>query len=244
MAHVILITRPQPAASRLAERLRARPGPCVPVVVSPLMRIETMPRALPDPTGYAALVVTSANALSALRGRDDIRGKPCYCVGAATARAATSMGLAALDAGGTAEQLQASILARPRPGRLLYLRGEHVASDLAAELSRAGAPTDEAIVYAQAAQPLTEEAKALLSENMPIILPLFSARSARLFFDQANGSAPLYVAAMSLRTAGSVPPGAAEIVTLAETPTESSMLDAISALESRLIRVESGSSAQ
>ena len=62
----------------------------------------------------------------------------------------------------------------------LYCRGLHTRGDLAARLETAGIPTDEVVLYDARPLPLTRAADAVLSGSRPVVLPLFSPRSARL----------------------------------------------------------------
>ncbi len=238
MTIAILITRPQPAASRFSDLVRQRLGPDTPVVLSPLMRRVALPGALPALGRYAALVITSAEALPAI---DHGATAPiCYCVGAVTARAARKAGLTAIDGGGTAEDLLARLKTDAPKGRLLYLRGAHVSRDLAAELNAAGLPTEERIVYRQEAQAPTPEAERLLDGPLPAILPLFSPRSARIFFALPPGRAPLYIAAISDNVAAEVPVERVSRLAVAAAPTAEALLDTVEALASGAKRVESG----
>lgn len=238
MTVTVLITRPRPAADGFAIRVRDRLGPDVAIEVSPLMRIEPVCDTLPSLDGVGALAVTSAHAIPVVAATPGAAVLPCYCVGTATAWAARDAGLAPIDAGGTAGTLAQRILADAPPGKVLYPRGEHVASDLAQTLSRAGLETHDIIVYRQTALPLTMAARSLLAAESPVILPLFSPRSARLPFETVTPRAPIFVAAMSARVAAAVPQ--ATHIRIAETPDAEAMLDCIAALASEAKRVESG----
>lgn len=242
MATTILITRPEPAASGFAEKLRNRLSDDARIVISPLLRIEHLPFSLDNIAAGDTLILTSAQAVSALTGR--AKGQTCYCVGPATVAAAAKAGLSPIDAGGTAEHLVRRLLADRPSGNLLYLRGEHVASDLAKTLSNAGIETDETVVYRQIAQPLTAEAESLLQTTNPLIVPLFSPRSARLFLDAAPGRAPLHIAAISRNVAETIPRTRAQSISIAKTPTAEAMLDVIEDLASGPNRVESGNPAK
>ena len=232
MAPTILITRPLPAADRFADQVRARLGCGVSIVISPLMRIETMQGAGPDLRGASALILTSAHSVPAAAriGTGDLN---CYCVGEATAHAARQAGLSPIDGGGNATALIARIQADAPNRPLLYLRGEHVAADLAGQLGQAGFDVRESIVYRQRPEPLSKQAQTLLAGTDPVIVPLFSPRSARMFFDKINAAAPLYVAAISENAAQNVPDTVVEKILLAKTPTADAMLDTIEALASR-----------
>ena len=88
----ILVTRPEPDASREAEALAARGHEAV---LAPLLNIEFARDVPVDLAGAQALIVTSRNALRALSSRrelEDARKLPLYAVGEATSRAARELG--------------------------------------------------------------------------------------------------------------------------------------------------------
>lgn len=112
----LVILRPEPAASRTAERARAMG---LEVRILPLFALEPLPWSAPDPADFDGLVLTSANAV---RLGGDQLGRlvslPVHAVGAATAAAARDAGfaVASIGAGGVRN------LDLPR-GRLLHLAG-------------------------------------------------------------------------------------------------------------------------
>jgi uroporphyrinogen-III synthase len=238
----VLVTRPRAAAERFAARLRDRIGPDLPIVVSPLMRIDAVPDALPPLAGIGALIVTSRHAVPVAAGAPGAATRPCYCVGAATAQAARAAGLDPIDGGGTAETLARRIVSDAPRGPLLYLHGDHVASDLAAKLSAAGVETREAVVYRQVATPLSAAATELLAGTAPVVVPLFSPRSAELFFAATEPRAPLFAAVISRKTAAAIPPGVR--CRVARAPDAEAMLAATASLASDAKRVESGHAPQ
>ncbi|KZY33488.1 hypothetical protein A3731_20490 [Roseovarius sp. HI0049] len=228
MTNTILITRPEPSASGFARKLRDRLGDRAEILISPILRIEHLAPA-PDQIGTSdVFILTSAHALPALAHL--ARSQTCYCVGPGTAAAAQRAGLEAINGGGNAEQLLKRLIADRPGGKLLYLRGEHVATDLAKSLDQAGIETDELIVYRQLSTPLSDAAQTLLSQETPVIAPLFSARNARLFLDAAPPTAHLKIAAISPAVASMVPPGRAQEIAIAASPTADAMLDTIEAL--------------
>lgn len=129
----LLVTRPEPEAGRLAERLRQRGHE---VLLAPLLRIEPLPEQVLPSAEPQALIATSRNALKSLAGRPELsalRRLPIHVVGEGTAETARGLGFGTVYVGaGTARDLAASIAARCRPGDgpLLWLRGEEVAFDL------------------------------------------------------------------------------------------------------------------
>jgi len=192
---VILLTRPEASSRRMAAILFARFGDRTGVCISPLMEIRLDPR-LPSLDGIKTLIFTSANGVAAYVAAKGPVSMTCYTVGDATAQAARDAGLRAISAGGDAEALIDRILEDDVPGPMLHLRGAHARGEIAERLSALGCPVSQAIVYTQNAIPLSEEAKDLLQGDAPVILPVFSPRSATLL---GNGPvrAMIYVVAMS-----------------------------------------------
>lgn len=226
----LLLTRPQAQSARFAAEVRARFGPGLPVVIAPLMDIRALPFSLTEAAAPDAVVFSSENAVAAFAAQSGQRGA-AYCVGRRTDAAARAAGFAVA---GTAEDAAAlaAQLSRALPGsRLLHPRGRHVAADLGALLAPAGIMVTEVTVYDQSALPLPDTARAILSGTAPVIVPLFSPRSARLFRAGAPGAtAPLRIAAMSRAVADAAGPGPADRIEVAARPDAAAMLDAIGRL--------------
>ena len=87
---------------------------------------------------------------------------------------------------------------------------------------------DEAIVYDQLDCPLTPAAVALLGAANPVIVPIFSARSAKLFLDECPEDATIHVVAISQSVADLVPLAHRTGLTFASAPNASSMAAALS----------------
>jgi len=133
----ILLTRPQADAERTAAALRARGHE---VIVAPLLDIAIVPNAELGGGPWAAILVTSANAVRAVAGhrrRDALRGVPVFTVGRHTAQDMRAAGFADVtSADGNVTDLENLVAARMTPGaRLLYLAGEERSGDL--EIGRA-----------------------------------------------------------------------------------------------------------
>lgn len=235
MPAAILVTRPAPSGSDFARDLRARLGVRAEVVVAPLMRIEGV-GSLPDLDDVGALVFTSRNGVAAYAARTARRDIPAVCVGDATARAAREAGMAAVSAAGAAADLLALITARGAAGRYLHVRGDHAAADVAGHLRAAGIEADEAVLYRQVACPLPARAGALLAGHAPVIVPLFSPRSARIFLGAGPFAAPLRVVAMSENVARELLDAPIAELRVAARPDVPAMLDAVE------VFVESGKS--
>ncbi|MEM7731538.1 MAG: uroporphyrinogen-III synthase [Pseudomonadota bacterium] len=209
----VLITRPQPGADAFAAMLQG-----LPVVVSSLMVIEPVQA---DLGAADVVVITSSHAIPALNGQR------CYCVGRATTDAARSAGSDAIMAGETAETAAQRIIADGPEGQIVYARGRHVAFDMVGALKASGLNASDVVVYDPRDAPLSDKACALLGGDDPVIVPLFSARSARLFFDACPETADLRVVAMSDGVARMVPEPHTRYLTTLPNPDAAAMAEAV-----------------
>lgn len=231
-AFPILLTRPAPQAARFADDLRRRFGARLHPVISPLMTPRFMAPAWPV-APYATLILTSETGVeAAARLRATGRALPlrAVCVGDRTAQAAEAAGFTATSAQGDAEALLALILASGDPGPFLHLRGRDARGDIAPRLAAGGRTAHAAIVYEQEAQPLSDEARRLLSGRDPVVVPLFSPRTARLLVEQGPFTAPLLLAAISPAAARSADSLAPTRLVTAARPDGPAMLDAVDML--------------
>jgi len=186
---VLLVTRPEPQASRFAAEVEARCPGRFDIVLSPLMDIAPVVADV-DVAGAAALVFTSESGVRVATARWGLAGRPAFCVGDRTAAAALDAGLAARSAAGDVDDL-VTLVTRdgPRDGRILHLRGRHRAGQLVERLRAAGLAAEDVVIYAQVARPLTAAAEAALSGAGPVLAPLFSPRTADLFGEAVPGAA-------------------------------------------------------
>lgn len=174
--HEVLITRPAADAARTAERLR-RLG-WVPVV-APLLAVEA--RAGVSPGRADAVLVTSGNALPALRGMEAV---PLLAVGDATAARARAAGFASVwSANGDASDLLALAGRRCRPGAsLLLASGAGQGAELARALRGAGFRVRRRVAYAARPVPAMPDAAVWALEGGKVRAALFlSADTARAF---------------------------------------------------------------
>ncbi|MES2665561.1 MAG: uroporphyrinogen-III synthase [Pseudomonadota bacterium] len=226
----VLLTRPAAQAARFAAQLADRFGARLVPVLSPLI----VPRFLtPDVPAmpWAAVVLTSqtgAEAAGHLRQNVPLPDL-AYCVGSRTAQAATEAGFRAISADGDADALIALILGAGEAGPLLHLHGAQTRGDVAARLSAGGVECHAAVVYVQHPQPLAPQALAVLQGAVPVVVPLFSPRTAQLFAAAAqDATAPLWIAALGPAVAGACPPNA--LICTADRPDAGAMLMAIDRL--------------
>jgi uroporphyrinogen-III synthase len=226
----LLLTRPQAQAAAFAGAVRQRFGTDFGAVIAPLQEIRFVDSSC-DPTGFDGLVFTSRNGVAGFSAAFGPGRGPAWCVGQATARAAAAAGFDSRSASGALPDLAAQLRREAAGLTLLYARGAHVAGDLSAIVGETGPTILEVVLYKQQACPLSAEGAALLSGAAPVLLPVFSARSASLL-DGAlrHARAPLRVAAMSPAVARALPVQARDRVALAQTPDAEGMLNALAEL--------------
>lgn len=204
----LLLTRPEADSRRFQQML-----PGWPVVISPILRIEPVPHDGQALARAPGLVFTSAHAVAAAGPG---RGRPAICVGAHTGAVARAAGFDVTEGQGTATSILPLIAAASVP--LIHPHGRHLAREL---------PVPGMVVYDQVPQPLTAEAEALLTGQAPVILPVFSPRSARLVADAAAAArAPLWLVAISAAADGAFTTPAARRA-VADAPSAEGMAAAI-----------------
>jgi uroporphyrinogen-III synthase len=187
----LLLTRPEPQGERTAAALRARGHE---VVLAPLLRIE--PRASVDigRGPWAAVLMTSANAVRFLvthPRRTELLGLPLLVVGERTAEAAREAGFTHVQsADGDAKDLaHLALRTIPAPGPLLYLAGEDRTGDLAGGLTAGGYQVHSIVAYRARAEARLPDAvvQALRAGEIDGVLH-FSKRTADAFVAAAGGS--------------------------------------------------------
>ncbi len=226
----LLLTRPGTDAARLLAAL----GPDAPAaILSPLVGIEPMSGAV-DTRGLAGVVLTSANALAVLPPGTLPPDLPAWCVGARTAAAARALGLVAQSADGDAEALIDLVLRARTRGPLLHLHGAHTRGDVAGRLTAAGIPCHAQVVYRQVDRPLTPDARVALAGIAPLVVPLFSPRTARLLAGAGPFTAPLHVVSMSGAVRDAAAPLDARTTIVAARPDLDAMVTALRAAIERL----------
>jgi len=217
----LLILRPEPGATVTAARAAERG---LHPWIAPLFVVRSVAWEPPDPAGFDALMLTSANALR--HGGPDLdrfRHLPVYAVGAATAAAAAQSGFADVHTGaGDA----AALVAMMREGgvrRPLHLAGrEHRAPD-------APFPVEHRVVYAaEPVDALSDEARMALDGDA--IALLHSPRAAGHFAEllRKEGIDPATVRVAAISAAAVV--GRWREVAIAESPDDAALLAAAARL--------------
>ena len=190
MTRPIAVLRPEPGNGRTADRLAALGAT---VIRRPLFAIVPVAWTPPDPAGFDALVLTSANAVRhADIGATSLSRLPVWAVGSATAAAARAAGLRVVRTG---EAGVAALTADRGETRLLHLAGRE----------RMAVPGVTAItVYAADPRPVTAADWAGLSGSVAL---LHSARAAHALAAGGVDRARIRLAALSPAILAAAGPG-------------------------------------
>lgn len=222
---VLLLTRPEPASRRFLQELEKAAGSDLAAVISPLMQTRFFDAGLPD---AAEIVFTSEMAVFAVARLTASRSARAWCVGGRTEAAARAAGFRTVTGPGTAAGLAAA-LAKCRPGRQVFCpRARQQSFDMAAALKLAGIDTISVTVYEQVPDRPTAEALASLNRSAPVLLPLFSRRSAHLACAAfPDHRAPLLIAALSDQVAAAAECLNPARIAVAKTPASAAMVDVV-----------------
>ncbi|MEX3316138.1 uroporphyrinogen-III synthase [Sulfitobacter sp. PS-8MA] len=220
----LLLTRPPKGSAQFLDRLS--PALHEGVVISPLLEI-TPSEGQADLSPYAGVIFTSANAVAnAPAGA----GRPAYCVGPQTTEAALAAGWRAQMAGYDAVSMVAELSGRADLGPLLHLAGRHRRGDVAGDLTATGLTTDVHTLYDQRLLPLSDEAQSLLRSGDPVLVPLFSPRSAEQFVQSAASTANVLAVSISDAAAGALEGLPLRAHDVAALPTGEAMAEAVEKL--------------
>ena len=202
----IWLTRPREDSSSFASELVAHG---MTSIIAPVLQIKREPMPAISITHPAALLITSRHATHALAALPaEWRALPAYCVGSATAQAATEYGLTRIIPGArNAMALLPHILSDIAAGsELLYLAGDETRTDVVSQLNANSIHVTTAIVYrAIAERTLNDEIRSALDQRRIDATAFFSARSAEIACKllKQNGltSAPAHMNAYCLSPA-------------------------------------------
>ena len=225
---VILVTRPEPGATRTAEHLRHLK--LSPYILS-LSKTVQLP-VLRQDFSCDAVIATSESAF--LYGNLDLieklRGKPLYVVGKHTAEAAKKAGfsdvvLAAPDAKTLGHKIE-----RAPSDRILYLAGHVRRPDLEDELRQKYKYFETIEIYDTIPIKLDDEQKLKIPQKIDIVM-LYSAMAAaglKQISGYINQSTVLLC--LSVRIANAVPKTFLNAPVIAYEPNEDAMLDGVKAI--------------
>ncbi len=174
----LLLTRPRAASERFAQQV-ASELEALKVVISPLLEIEFLD--ISAPKNVEMVVFTSLNGVDAWKRAKLPVDRPCYCVGQATGEAARAISFEPEISGGNVAHLIEDLRKTSPKGKIVHVHGRHTRGDLVGALQSDGLDAIGVLAYEQTALALSEEARNLLQGGAPVIVPLFSPRSAAQF---------------------------------------------------------------
>ena len=148
----------------------------------PLINIEGLKYQVPNYSELKGIIFTSSNAIKFLDIKNIDKKLKCFCVGDATEKKARSAGFQNIFAAeGNVNNLKELILQnfKPSEGKLIYISGEIISSDLDKELTSSGYAIERLINYrANAIEKYDEDFIEKLKLKMPEITYIYSQNSA------------------------------------------------------------------
>jgi uroporphyrinogen-III synthase len=202
-------------------------GPVFEPLVSPLIEIEALD-VRDRIRDIEVMIFTSENGVESVTSQADLKARTAYCVGDRTASAARAAGMEAISAGGSAEDLKSLIMNHGQRRPMVHIRGEHSRGDVAKYLTEHGFDVRAVVAYRQVEASLSPEAHNVLEGEKAVLLPLFSPRTARIYFDQVGfARAPTHVIAMSSAVASEIDLSAVRQCVVSDAPTSGSMIKAL-----------------
>lgn len=227
----MLVTRPEPDAQVTLARLRALG---IEAVAAPLMVRQTLDASLPPSDGFAAMVLTSANAVRSLADRGvlaDYAGLPVLAVGDRTAREAEEAGfLKVSSAAGALGDLVNAIRISGLKGPLFHPTGRHQSGDLAKALAPLGVMVAAARIYDMVAiEALPDDVLAGLADGGIGAVLAYSRRTAEIFAGLAASLDPaqrsrIAMLCLSEAVAGPLLESHFNRISLADRPDEDAMM--------------------
>lgn len=188
----MLVTRPEPDAQSTLSRLRALD---IEAIAAPLMVRQTLEASLPPPDGFAAMVLTSANAVRSLVDRGVVAHYaqlPVLAVGDRTAREAEDAGFGRVSsAAGALNDIVNAIAISGLKGPLFHPTGRHQGGDLAKALAPLGVMVATAKIYDMVAiEALPDEVLMALGDGRIGAVLAYSRRTAEIFATLADALEP------------------------------------------------------
>jgi len=179
----ILITRPLVQSRRFSKHLIENFGTRVEICISPIIKIKPLIVDV-DVSQFDGIIFTSENAVKAFNKLDIITKKDVFCVGRQTAKFARGIGLHVTQIAKDTTYLIAFLKKNKSQARLLYLCGDNISVDLTKALFTSSISVSSKVVYEQVPIKLTRDAIKILSQEVPLLIPIFSERSGHLLSKQ------------------------------------------------------------
>ena len=174
---ILLLTRPLDGNERFCLKIKNLLYKCE-ILDSPIQKIEFLP-GLNKVNKNAVLIFTSANGLRAAK-KHNLINKKCFVVGANTKKIAVSFGYDVLGFSKDQENLLKLIKSKKPTESMVHIRGKHTVGNLCDALKRNQFSCLDIIGYNQEPLKIKKQNLQKIHSGRPVILPIFSSRSAEL----------------------------------------------------------------
>ena len=174
---ILLLTRPLGGNERFCLKIKHLLYSCE-ILDNPIQRIDFLP-SLSKVNKNSVLIFTSANGLRAAK-KHNLINKKCFVVGANTKKIAVSFGYDVLGFSKDQENLLKLIKSKKPTESLVHIRGKHTVGNLCEALKRNQFSCLDIIGYNQEPLKIKKQNLQKIHSGRPVILPIFSSRSAEL----------------------------------------------------------------
>lgn len=174
----IIITRESQACMKSVRKLRDLGFDAHPF---PLLKIEPVGIKLPSTLSNTIVIITSPNAIPALKSSLNLHNNHFIVVGQTTANDLSKIGITPIyTAKNSIELLEYIKQTFHNPANFLYLSGDHISTDIPSELAALQHSIERIIVYRSIIRDVSQELSVL--EGAEIFL-FYSRRAAEAFAD-------------------------------------------------------------
>ena len=174
---ILLLTRPLGGNERFCLKIKHLLYSCE-ILDNPIQKIDFLP-SLSKVNKNSVLIFTSANGLRAAK-KHNLINKKCFVVGANTKKIAVSFGYDVLGFSKDQENLLKLIKSKKPTQSLVHIRGKHTVGNLCDTLERNQFSCLDIIGYNQEPLKIKKQNLQKIHSGRPVILPIFSSRSAEL----------------------------------------------------------------
>ena len=174
---ILLLTRPLGGNERFCLKIKHLLYSCE-ILDNPIQKIDFLP-SLGKVNKNSVLIFTSANGLRAAK-KHNLINKKCFVVGANTKKIAVSFGYDVLGFSKDQENLLKLIKSKKPTESMVHIRGKHTVGNLCDALKRSQLSCLDIIGYNQEPLKIKKQNLQKIHSGRPVILPIFSSRSAEL----------------------------------------------------------------
>ena len=174
---ILLLTRPLDGNERFCLKIKHLLHNCE-ILDNPIQKIEFLP-SLSRVNKNSVLIFTSANGLRAAKKHNLINNK-CFVVGENTKKIAFSFGYDVLGFSKDQENLLKLIKSKKPTESMVHIRGKYTVGNLCEALKTNQFSCLDIIGYNQEPLKIKKQNLQKIHSGRPVILPIFSSRSAEL----------------------------------------------------------------